>query len=162
MNKKESMQGITSKMPLDQENKFAIKNLERQVKELAKQVRILTVLCDHYNKYNGLKVERFVEGITIGSSYYRVLYVDDLKDEKGKRLFGRIWQDKKIIEINKGCSYETQLQALLHENLHGICWEYVIDDDEDLVEPMSNGFYAFIINNSEFIREILRYAKVKK
>jgi len=94
----------------------------------------------------------------IGSSYYNVMYVDNLRNEKDKRLFGRIWQDKKLIEIDKGCSYETQLQALLHESLHGICWEQAIDDDEDLVEPMSNGLFAFIMNNSEFIKLISKYA----
>jgi len=99
----------------------------------------------------------------IGSSWYDVEYVDDLKNEQDKRLFGRIWQDKKIIRIDKGCSYETQLQALLHENIHGICWEYAIDDDEELVLPISNGIFAFIINNPEFIREILKYTeKIKK
>lgn len=100
-----------------------------------------------------------IKKIRIGSSHYNVIYVDDLRDEKGKRLFGRIWQDKKIIEIDRGCCYETQLQALLHEDLHGICWEQAIDDDEDLVEPISNGLFAFIMDNSEFIKLILEYAE---
>ena len=100
-----------------------------------------------------------IEHSRIGSSYYRVIYVDDLRNEKGKRLFGRIWQDKKIIEIDRGCSYETMLQALLHENLHGIFWEHAIDDDEDLVEPTSNGLFAFIMDNPKFIKLILKHAE---
>ena len=98
----------------------------------------------------------------IGSSHYDIKYVTNLKNEKGQRLFGRIWQDKKIIEIDKDSSYETQLQAILHENLHGIFWEYALDDDEELVEPLSNGWFAFIINNPKFIREILCFAEKRE
>jgi hypothetical protein len=98
----------------------------------------------------------------IGSSYYDIKYVKDLKDERGKRLFGRIWQDKKLIEIDRDNCYEMQLQALLHENLHGICWEYAIEDDEDMVEPISNGLFAFIMDNSELIKLILKHAEERR
>jgi len=96
----------------------------------------------------------------IGSSHYDVKYVKDLKNDKGRRLFGRIWQDKKLIEIDEENSYETTLQALLHESIHGICWEHIIDDDDrELVEPITNGFYAFIMDNPEFIKLILKHAE---
>ena len=100
-----------------------------------------------------------IKNSRIGSSHYEVKYVDDLKDERGKLLYGRIWQSSKIIKIDKNCCYETQLQALLHENVHGICWEYSIEDDEDMVEPFSNGLYAFIINNPKLIKLIVSQAK---
>ena len=100
-----------------------------------------------------------IKSSRIGGSHYDIKYVNNLKNEKGKRLFGTIFQVDKIIKIDKGSSYETQLQALLHEDLHGIFWEYAIDDEEDLVEPLSNGLFAFIINNGEFIKEILRYGE---
>ena len=104
-----------------------------------------------------------IKKVRIGSGYYDVGYVDNLKNEKGRVLFGRIWQATHKIEIDKGTSYQRQLQALLHESTHGICWEHAIDDDELMVEPMSNGFYAFIIDNPEFIKLILKYAEeIKK
>jgi len=100
-----------------------------------------------------------IKNSRIGSSHYEIKYVDDLKDEHGNLLYGRIWQSSKIIEIDKNSCYETQLQALLHENIHGICWEYNIDDDEDMVEPISKGLYAFIIDNPKLIKLILKEGK---
>ena len=105
-----------------------------------------------------------IKKIKIGSSWYDVEYVDDLKNEDGKVCLGRIFRSLRKIKINKGiCSYQSMLQVIHHESTHGVMWEYGIDDVEDLVEPMSNGFYAFLINNPKLIREILRCAEeIKK
>lgn len=101
-----------------------------------------------------------IKKLKIGSSWYDIEYVDDLRNENNKVLFGRIYQASRKIKINKGiCSYQSMLQVLHHESTHGIMWEYAIDDVEDLVEPMSNGNYSFIIDNSKFVREILRCAE---
>lgn len=99
-----------------------------------------------------------IKKIKIGSSWYDVEYVDDLRDDTNRVLFGRIFQAIRLIKINKVCSYQSMLQVLHHESTHGIMWEYGIDDVEDLVEPMSNGNYGFIIDNPLLVREILRYA----
>ena len=40
-----------------------------------------------------------------------------------------------------------------------VIWEYSIDDGEDIVTPIANAFYAFIIDNPEFIKLILKYAE---
>ena len=106
-----------------------------------------------------------IKKIEIGSSWYDVKYVDGIKDEQGRVLAGRIHLSSHLIEVDKNVSYQNMLQVIHHESTHGIMWEYAIEDvkDLDLVTPMSNGFYAFIINNPEFIREILRYTeKIKK
>ena len=104
-----------------------------------------------------------IKKIKIGSSWYDVEYVNGLKDEQNRELFGRIFQGLRLIKISKKCSYQTMLQTLQHEGTHGIVWEYGIDDAEELVEPISNGFFAFIIDNPELVREILRHAeKIKK
>ena len=49
----------------DKVYRYEFRSLENQVKELQKTVRILTVLCDHYTKMSGIKVERFMDGIVI-------------------------------------------------------------------------------------------------
>jgi len=104
-----------------------------------------------------------VKKLKIGSSWYDVEYVDELKDEKGRVLFGRIFECIRKIKINKGISsYQTMLQTLYHESRHGMMWEYVVEDIEDLVKQVTNGSYAFIIDNPEFIKEILRNAKGEK
>jgi len=102
-----------------------------------------------------------IKNSRIGSSHYEVKYVDDLKDEHGNLLYGRIWQNSKVIKIDKNSCYETQLQALLHEDLHGIFWEYALEDDEHLVEPLSNGLFAFIVNNPKLIKLILKEKKCR-
>jgi len=104
-----------------------------------------------------------IKQLKIGSTYYDVEYVDDLRDEKNRILFGRIYESYRLIRINKNCSYQNMLQTLQHEGEHGIMWEYGINDKEKLVTPLSNGHYAFIIDNPEFIRQILKYAgRMKK
>ena len=104
-----------------------------------------------------------IKKLKIGSSWYGVEYVDDLRDEQNRFLFGQILQESRLIKINrKRSGYQTMLQTLHHESEHGIMWEYGVDDVEDLVESISNGNFAFIIDNPEFIREILRYAERMK
>jgi len=106
-----------------------------------------------------------INKVEIGSSLYDVKYVDRIRDEQGKELAGRIWLVRHLIHIDKNVSYQCMLQVIHHESTHGIMWEYAIEDvkDLDLVTPISNGMYAFIVNNPEYIREILKYTeRIKK
>ena len=102
--------------------------------------------------------------LKIGSSWYDIKYVDDLRDEQNRLMFGQILQGSRLIKINKERnSFQNMLQTLYHESEHGVMWEYGVDDVEDLVESISNGNFAFIIDNPEFIREILKLAeRIKK
>lgn len=45
-----------------------------------------------------------------------------------------------------------------------MCWEYVVkvSEDENIVEPMTNAFFTFIIDNPKFIQKILDFAKTAK
>jgi len=63
--KKDIGMDACEKTPEDKVYRYEFRNLENQVKELQKTVRILTVLCDHYTKMSGIKVERFMDGIVI-------------------------------------------------------------------------------------------------
>ena len=98
----------------------------------------------------------------IGSSYYDVKYVDELKGENGRNLSGRIWEITRLIKIDNTESYQKQLQTLLHESVHGLLWEYGIKDMEDVVEPLSNAFYGLIVDNPKYIQKILDYTKELK
>ena len=106
-----------------------------------------------------------IKKIEIGSSLYDIEYVNGIRDDYGKALGGRIWLAHHLVKIDRNASYQTMLQVIHHEATHGIMWEYAIEDtkDSDLVTPISNGMYAFIINNPEFIREVLKYTeRIKK
>jgi len=99
----------------------------------------------------------------IGGNYYSVEYVEHLQDGKGVDLSGRILEINHKIKICTDGDLQNQLQALLHEDVHGFCWEYSIKDIEDLVLPISNAFFALIIDNPKFIQKILDFAKkIKK
>jgi len=95
----------------------------------------------------------------LGGTYYDVEEVDDLRGDKNESLSGRIFQDQCKILLNKQHSYQQKLHTLLHEDTHGMFWEWTIDGAEDLVEPVSNGFYALIIDNPKFIQKILDFNK---
>ena len=103
-----------------------------------------------------------IKRIKIGSTYYDVKYVDDLRDERGQMLFGRIYESYHLIKVNTNCSYQNMLQTLRHEGEHGIMWEYGVNDKERLVTLLSNGHYAFMIDNPELIREILKHTERMK
>lgn len=99
----------------------------------------------------------------IGSSWYDIEYLNEIKDEKGNILSGRIFETSRKILIDQTESYQKQLQTLFHEDLHGICWEWGINDIENMIKVLSNGLYTFIIDNPKFIREILKHTEeIKK
>ena len=95
----------------------------------------------------------------IGSSWYDVTYHRTLRNKDDSLLLGHIDSDKKLIRIcNRYCK-QTQLHTRFHESTHGIFNEYCIDGDENEVTMMGNAFYAFIIDNPVFIREILDFTE---
>jgi len=96
-------------------------------------------------------------------SYYDVEYVDNLRDETdGHKISGRIIEVDKLIKIEKSLGLQNKLQTLLHEDIHGLCWEYVIDDPEKVVGQMTSGIFALIVDNPEFIKKILEFASLQK
>ena len=97
----------------------------------------------------------------VGSGFFDVEYVDELTGDNGNALSGRIWQSVHLIKILNTESYQNQLQTLLHENLHAMCWEYIVrvEEDEEIVAPLANAFFAFIMDNPKFIQKILDYTK---
>ena len=96
-------------------------------------------------------------------SYYDIEYVADLRDpEDGKKISGRILESEKLIKIEKYLSLQNQLQTLLHEDVHGISWEYSIVDPEKFVNNITSGIFALIVDNPEFIKKILKFASIQK
>ena len=96
-------------------------------------------------------------------SFYDVEYVDDLRDpDDGHKISGRIIEADKVIKIEKSQSFQSKLQTLMHEDIHGLCWEYVVDDPEKIVRQFASGFFALIIDNPEFIKKILKFASLNK
>ena len=99
-----------------------------------------------------------IRTIRTGSAFYKVEYVKDLEDD-GRPLLGRLYPDNQLIVINKSLPTSTQLRATHHESTHAISYEYNFGWSEKKVNMISKAFYAFILNNPEFVRQILKYGE---
>jgi len=97
-----------------------------------------------------------VNKLKIISSIYQVKYVTELKDYDDN-LYGEITPNKLEIHINKTYPIERQLQTILHEGIHGVDFEMKlgISKNETNLERLSNGIFAFLIDNKKFINEII-------
>ena len=99
----------------------------------------------------------------IGGSYYNIKYVEDLKDpEDNRKLDGRITEHNHIIYILNSLDIQGKLQTILHENIHSIFWQYKIEDVEKFIVQITNGIFALIVDNPEFIKKILEFASKNK
>ena len=97
--------------------------------------------------------------IRTGSAFYKVEYVKDLKGEDSVPLLGRTWLDRGLIRINNTLPLVTQIKTLHHEASHAIFYEYGFSWNEKKVDLFSKAFYAFILNNAEFVRQILKWGE---
>lgn len=102
-------------------------------------------------------IQKKFEKIRIVSSNYKITYQDIVRDDDGKLLEGRILEATKEILIDKNLSYQTILQVIMHEVMHGIKWEMCFDiKDENINTQLSTGVTCFIRDNPEFIMEYIR------
>ena len=53
------------KLPEDKVYKWQLESLQNDVKRLQKAVNVLTILCDTFAKHSGIKIERYVDGVTV-------------------------------------------------------------------------------------------------
>lgn len=103
-----------------------------------------------------------IKKIRTGSNFYNVKYGRELRNERDEILRGKIWYGNDVIQINKDFPLSVQLKTLFHESTHGIFEDYAFDGDENEVAMFSKAYFAFIIDNPEFIKLILKYAEKTK
>ena len=103
--------------------------------------------------------------LKIGGTTYKVVVVEDLCDPiNNAKLNGRItWTDSKIRVCSK-IKKQKRNQVLIHEAVHGILDDYYIEDEnEGVVVKLANGMYAFIVDNADFIKDLIKHdQKLKK
>ncbi len=96
-----------------------------------------------------------IDKIKVCSSTYNVKPVENIQKKSGE-IFGDVDWDKLIIRIATKFPKQRQTQTILHEAIHVIEHEYQFKfEDEVLVERLSNALYAFMIDNKDYIREII-------
>ena len=95
--------------------------------------------------------------LKINSSIYEIRYVDEVKiDGVNDLLQGALNRWDKVIEIKRDLGEQARKQTIAHEAVHGILDEASIALSERTVERLANMLYGFMIDNKEFIREIVK------
>ena len=104
------------------------------------------------------KIQKIFQKVRIVSSNYKITYHDVVRNDDGKILEGRILEALKEILIDKNLCYQTTLQVIMHEAMHGLRWElcFRTNNDEDLNILLTTGIICFIRDNPEFIKEYTR------
>ena len=98
---------------------------------------------------------QMVESIRIGSSDYKVEFVEGHLVLDNQTCYGVIEYDNNIIKINKSIqSEENQKKTFLHEVFHGVFKEQNIevDNEEELVEKLAISLYSLIRDNPELFK----------
>lgn len=94
--------------------------------------------------------------IKIGGIQYKVSFVDDLRDETGKRVNGTLTTDMCKIDIATDVAEQKKHMIILHEVVHALNSYFDVDCGEHIVVKMGYGLYSFIVDNVEFIKEVIK------
>lgn len=73
-----------------------------------------------------------------------------------KLAYGHIDYEQSQMQINPDYSRQQQEETFLHEVIHGICDKLkikTVNDDEDVVDGLATGLYAFIKDNPDVFKE---------
>lgn len=94
-----------------------------------------------------------IEEINIGSIFYEVGFVEELKSKDGTKLDGWIRYDTSEILMDDSLGAQRALQVLWHEIMHGIFEEAAVDQpDEQVVTAVGNRMIELIRDNPELVR----------
>ncbi len=93
--------------------------------------------------------------LKINSTTYIIKKYKRIIEQGNVVLHGDIKHDMQYIRIATEYPLPKQLVTLLHEAFHGIDEEYGLELDEDLIDRIAKAFYAFMLDNKEFIKEII-------
>ncbi len=94
--------------------------------------------------------------IKIGGKILKVVYDDDLRAEDGKRVNGTLHAEKRQISVATDIDPIMQKEVIIHESLHAIVEYFNVGDDESVTVRIANGIKAWIIDNPEFIKGIIK------
>lgn len=99
-----------------------------------------------------------IKKVKIISSIYDVKYVEKLIGKDNESILGNISYDGQLIKINNNDKYplRAKLKTLFHESFHAVNNEYLSQIPEKKVVVIADGLFALMLDNKEFIREILK------
>lgn len=97
-----------------------------------------------------------MNSVKIGAIDYTVETVENLQDEEGKKLDGRITYNMTTIRVDSETSPQAFVQILLHEILHGIETQSGRNGEieEPTIDALAFGIYQVMRDNPELVRMI--------
>lgn len=98
-----------------------------------------------------------IDKAKIGCLEYKVTYTPKkIYHEDGQKL-GDCHYDNNEIRIWTKQGKQNQILTLFHEITHAILSDRNLDqiNTEEVVEPLSKGIMAFILDNKDLIREVI-------
>lgn len=96
--------------------------------------------------------------IKIGHIQYDITHEESLIGEDGEQLYGLILYQEQKIKLRKGLKPDREIEVLLHEIIHGISSENLLDLDEKTVNTLGNGLAQVLIDSPT----LLDYIRQKK
>jgi hypothetical protein len=94
--------------------------------------------------------------VKVGAIHYKVSYVPDLKDDKGK-LDGRIRHSQTEIHIDAGMNHQATTQTLLHEVVHAVVTQLGKQGaPEGLVDSLAYSIYQVMRDNPQLVKMITK------
>ena len=84
---------------------------------------------------------------------YTVCRDNNMRDDKGNRLYGQIDHIEQLITLNEDAGLEQQKATLMHEMVHGLDDLYSIGLKEKQVEKLGTALYMLVRDNPEMFAE---------
>lgn len=98
------------------------------------------------------KTKVLPKSVKVGGSTYKIGLVKGLKEmSSGTSLFGCLYSDKNLIEIEAALSVERQWQVLWHELMHAFLRHsgYFEAHDEAIIEALSHQINWVLVQNGQ-------------
>ena len=103
-------------------------------------------------------MKKITRQIKIGPYMFEVKHVPDLRDEDGKKLYGRHDGTYKVIEISSRQCEDMKRETVIHECLHAIIDVTGLDVkglEESYVTAMSPVIMSWMRDNKKMVKWIL-------
>lgn len=93
-----------------------------------------------------------LDTLQLGPWTYRIVFVDDLKDETGEELYGQVDHEALLVQLRTGMAPQRLFQTLLHELLHVADDSFHLDLGERGVSTLEYFFAEALKYNPQLLK----------
>jgi Zn-dependent peptidase ImmA (M78 family) len=99
--------------------------------------------------------EEQTQKLKIGGIVFTVVYETDIKNSKGRTLYGDISYQTAVIRINSDTDENVQKVTIIHEAIHGILNHAgITKHGEKVIEIIANGIHQVLIDNPDLLKTL--------